>query len=236
MTHPEPQTAPAAAPPAVAANLAATQRRISAAAGAAGRPPAEVTLIAITKTHPPPLIRAALDAGHRAFGENRVQEAERKWPALKGEYAGIELHLVGPLQTNKVRTAVALFDVIATLDRVKLAVALAAEMARAGRRPRCLIEVNTGEEAQKHGVAPGEADAFIARCRDALGLPLAGLMCIPPAHEEPSLHFALLGEIARRNQLGTLSMGMSQDFEIAVAFGSTEVRIGTAIFGPRGRG
>ena len=233
MTDLGPQTAAAAERP-VAANLAAAQRRIADAARAAGREPADVTLIAITKTHPAAPIRAALEAGHRVFGENRVQEAERKWPALKAEYTGVELHLVGPLQTNKVRAAVALFDVIATLDRVKLAAALAAEMERSGRRPRCLIEVNTGEEAQKHGVAPADADAFVTHCRDALGLPVEGLMCIPPVDEEPALHFALLGQIARRTGLGTLSMGMTHDFEVAVAFGATHVRVGTAIFGPRG--
>jgi pyridoxal phosphate enzyme (YggS family) len=234
MTQLGPQTAPNAAP-AVAANLASAHQRIAAAARAAGCEPAEVTLIAISKTHSAALIRAALEAGHRVFGENRVQEAERKWPALKAEYPGAELHLVGPLQTNKVQAAVALFDVIATVDREKLAAALAAEMERADRRPRCLIEINTGEEAQKHGVVPAEADGFIAHCREVLGLPVEGLMCIPPQDEEPALHFALLGQIARRNGLGTLSMGMTEDFEVAVAFGATQVRIGTAIFGPRGR-
>ncbi len=228
-----PQTAAATAHP-VAANIAAARQRIAAAARAASRDPADVTLIAITKTHPAAPIRVAIEAGHRVFGENRVQEAERKWPALRAEYSGIELHLVSPLQTNKVRAAVALFDVIATVDRAKLAAALAAEMARTGRRPRCLIEVNTGEEAQKHGVLPAAADEFIAHCRDTLGLPVEGLMCIPPVDEEPALHFALLGQIARRNGLGVLSMGMTQDFEVAVAFGATHVRIGTAIFGPRG--
>ncbi len=234
MTEPGPQTAPAGA--SLAENLAAARRRIAVAAEAAGREPSDVTLIAITKTHPPARIRAALEAGHRTFGENRVQEAERKWPELKVEYPDVELYLVGPLQTNKVRAAVALFDAIATLDRQKLAAALAAEMARAGRRPRCLIQVNTGEEPQKHGVPPAEADAFIALCRDSLGLPVEGLMCIPPVDEEPALHFALLCEIARRNRLGVLSIGMSEDFEIAVAFGATQVRIGTAIFGARGGG
>ena len=234
MTEPGPQTAPAGSP--LAASLAAARGRIAAAAEAAGREATEVTLIAITKTHPPARIRAALEAGHRTFGENRVQEAERKWPEIKAQYPDVELHLVGPLQTNKVRAAVALFDAIATLDRRKLAAALAAEMAQTGRRPRCLIQVNTGEEPQKHGVPPAEADAFIALCRDALGLPVVGLMCIPPVDEEPALHFALLREIARRNRLGVLSMGMSEDFEIAVAFGATQVRIGTAIFGARGGG
>ena len=234
MTEPGPQTAPADAAP--AEDLAAVWRRIAEAAEAAGREACSVSLIAISKTHPAIRIRAVLKAGHRVFGENRVQEAERKWPELKAEYPGIELHLVGPLQTNKVRAAVALFDVIATLDREKLAAALAAEMTRADRRPRCLIQVNTGEEPQKHGVLPAEADALIALCRDSLGLPVEGLMCIPPVDEEPALHFALLREIARRNRLGSLSMGMSADFEIAVAFGATHVRIGSAIFGARGGG
>jgi len=175
----------------------------------------------------------ALAAGQRAFGENRVQEAEAKWPALTAAHPDARLHLIGPLQRNKVRRAVTLFDVIETVDRPKLARALADEMARAGRRPACFIEVNTGEEPQKDGVVPREADAFIRECREALGLPIEGLMCIPPVDEEPSLHFALLREIARRNGLAKLSMGMSADFEIAIAFGATHVRVGTAIFGPR---
>jgi pyridoxal phosphate enzyme (YggS family) len=216
----------------VAANLAAVRARIKAAAEAAGRAPDSVTLVAVGKTHGPERIKAALAAGHRTFGENRVQEAEEKWPALKAAHPDAQLHLIGPLQRNKVRRAVALFDAIETVDRARLARSLAEEMARAGRRPACFIEVNTGEEPQKGGVPPREADALIRDCRD-LGLPIAGLMCIPPLDEEPSLHFALLREIARRNGIVELSMGMSVDFEIAIAFGATHVRVGTAIFGPR---
>jgi pyridoxal phosphate enzyme (YggS family) len=174
-----------------------------------------------------------LQAGHRLFGENRVQEAATKWPELRQRWSGIELHLIGPLQTNKVRDAVALFDVIETIDRLKLAQALAGEMAKSSKRPACYVQVNTGEEAQKAGIPPAEADAFIAQCRDELNLPVAGLMCIPPVDEEPSLHFALLGEIARRNGLSVLSMGMSGDYEIAIRLGATHVRVGTAIFGER---
>jgi PLP dependent protein len=167
------------------------------------------------------------------FGENRVQEAQAKWPALKARFPGIELHLIGPLQTNKVKAAVALFDVIETVDRPKLAEALAAEMGRAGRRLTCFVEINTGGEAQKSGVAPEDADGFIARCGGELGLPIAGLMCIPPLDEDPAPHFARLAEIARRNGLGRLSMGMSADYEAAIRHGATHVRIGTAIFGAR---
>ncbi len=217
----------------LAANLAAVEGRIAGAAEAAGRSPAAVTLVAVTKTHPPARVRMALDAGHRAFGENRVQEALDKWPRLKEAYPDARLHLIGPLQTNKVRHAVPLCDVIETVDRPKLARALAKEMDKTGRRPDCLVQVNTGEEPQKAGVLPERADALIAACRDEFALPLRGLMCIPPFDEEPSLHFALLREIARRNGLGELSMGMSDDFEIAVRFGATQVRVGTAIFGPR---
>jgi hypothetical protein len=217
----------------VAANLAAVRARIKAAAEAAGRAPDAVTLVAVGKSHAPERLKRALDAGQRVFGENRVQEAEEKWPALKAAYPDAQLHLIGPLQRNKARRAVALFDVIETIDRARLARALAEEMARAGRRPACFIEVNTGEEPQKGGVLPGEADALIRECRQDLGLPIEGLMCVPPLDEEPSLHFALLREIARRNGLTKLSMGMSADFEVAVAFGATHVRVGTAIFGPR---
>ncbi len=217
----------------VAANLARVRERVAAAAAAAGRAPETVTLVAVTKTHGPELIRQALDAGHRVFAENRVQEAVGKWPALKAAYPGIELHLVGPLQSNKVRDAVALFDVIETVDRVKLARRLAADMERSGRHPRCYIEVNTGEELQKSGILPEAADDFIAACRDQLGLPVQGLMCLPPLDEEPSLHFALLATIARRTGIEVLSMGMSADFEVAVAFGASHVRVGTAIFGAR---
>ncbi len=217
----------------VAANLAATRAAIAAAAKQAGRAPHDVTLVAITKIHREDRILPALDAGHRIFGENRVQEAAAKWPALKERFAGIELHLVGPLQTNKVRQALALFDVIETLDRPKLARALAAEMARNQRPTPCYIQINTGEEPQKAGIMPGEADDFIALCRDELALPVAGLMCIPPIDEEPALHFALLAEIAKRHGVECLSMGMSADFETAVALGASHVRIGTAIFGER---
>ena len=217
---------------AIAANLAAVKARIEAAARAAARDPGAVALVAVSKTHPAEAVAAALAAGQRLFGENRVQEAQHKYPELKTRHADLRLHLIGPLQTNKVKEAVALFDAIETVDRPRLAEALAREMERQGRRPACLIEVNTGEEPQKAGVAPREADRFIASCR-ALGLPVEGLMCIPPEGEEPSPHFALLREIARRNGLATLSMGMSADYEIAVRFGATLVRVGSAIFGPR---
>lgn len=231
-------TAPSAKPPPavdVADNLAAVKARIAAAAAAAARRAAEITLVAISKTHDAERIVPALRAGHRVFGENRVQEADAKWPPLKAAFADVELHLVGPLQTNKVRQAVALFDVIQTVDRLKLARALAAEMARAGRRLPCFIQVNTGLESQKAGVGPEEADALIATCIGELDLPVVGLMCIPPVDEEPSLHFALLADIARRNRLKSLSMGMTSDFEIAVRFGATHVRVGTAVFGERPR-
>jgi pyridoxal phosphate enzyme (YggS family) len=175
-------------------------------------------------------------AGHRVFGENRVHEAEAKYPALREEFPDLALHLIGPLQTNKVREALSIFDVIESVDRPRLAQVLAKEMDHSGRRPPCLIEVNTGEEAQKTGILPAEADGFIVECRDRLGLPVIGLMCVPPIDEEPALHFALLREIARRNELGILSMGMSADFEKAIRFGATHVRVGTAIFGARGTG
>jgi pyridoxal phosphate enzyme (YggS family) len=181
---------------AVAERLEAVRERIAAAARAAGRDPAEVTLVAVGKLHPAARVEAALAAGHRVFGENRVQEAEAKFPALKRDWPDLALHLIGPLQTNKVRPAVGLFDVIETLDRPKLARALAKEMAAQGRRPACFVQVNTGEEPQKAGVAPAEAEALIALARDELALPVEGLMCIPPLDEEPALHFALLREIA----------------------------------------
>lgn len=218
---------------AIAANLAAVRARIDAAARRAGRDPGAVALCAVSKTQPAAAVAAALAAGQRIFGENRVQEAAAKYPALRAEVPDLRLHLIGPLQTNKVPEAVTLFDVIETVDRSRLAAALAREMARQDKRPACFIEVNTGEEPQKAGIAPAAADDFIAECRDRLGLPIVGLMAIPPEHEEPAPHFALLREIARRNGLRELSMGMSADFEIAVAFGATLVRVGTAIFGPR---
>jgi PLP dependent protein len=219
---------------AIAANLAAVQGRIAAAARAARRPPESVGLVAVGKTHPAALVGAALAAGHRLFGENRVQEAAAKYPALRAEFPDLALHLIGPLQTNKVRDAVALFDMIETVDRPRLAAALAAEMEKSGRRLPCLVEVNTGEEPQKSGVLPAAADAFVDDCRERLGLDIRGLMCVPPADESPAPHFALLREIARRTGLEVLSMGMSADFETAIRFGATHVRIGSAIFGARG--
>ncbi len=215
----------------VAANLAAVKARIGTAA--AGRSTQDVTIVAVSKSHRAERIVAALRAGHRVFGENRVQEASVKWPALRAEFADVELHLVGRLQTNKVREAVALFDVIESVDRLKLARALAAEMARAGRRLPCFVQVNTGEEPQKSGVPPEKADALITTCIEDLDLPVVGLMCLPPIDEEPSLHFCLLAELARRCGLNQLSMGMTGDYEIAVRFGATHVRVGTAIFGQR---
>ncbi len=217
----------------VAANLAAVRGRIAAAAAACGRPAGAVTLVAVSKTHPLDSVRAALQAGQRVFGENRVQEALGKFPALRDEFPDLALHLIGPLQTNKVRDAVRHCDVIETVDRPHLAEALAREFERQQRRLDCFIEVNTGEEPQKAGVFPEAADEFIRDCRDRLGLPVVGLMCIPPEDEEPSLHFALLREMARRNGLDKLSMGMSADFETAIRFGATHVRVGTAIFGAR---
>ena len=216
------------------ARLDEVRRRIAEAARAAGRDPASVTLVAVSKTHGADRVRELLQVGQRVFGENRVQEAEGKFPALKTEYPDLELHLIGPLQTNKAREAVALFDVIQSVDRERLAVALAREMERAGRRPACYVQVNTGEEPQKAGVLPAEVDAFVAACRDVHKLPVVGLMCIPPVDEEPSLHFALLAKMAARNGLDRVSMGMSADYETAVRLGATHVRVGTALFGSRG--
>jgi PLP dependent protein len=216
-----------------AARLAAVKARMGEAAAAAGRTAGDVRLVAVSKTKTAPEVMPALAAGQRLFGENRVQEAAGKWPALREKHPDIELHLIGPLQTNKVAEAVALFDAIESVDREKLARALAAEMAKRGRRPACFIQVNTGEEPQKAGIPPRAADAFIALCRDELGLPVAGLMCIPPVEDAAALHFALLRDIARRNGLSGLSMGMSGDFETAIRYGATHVRIGTAIFGDR---
>jgi pyridoxal phosphate enzyme (YggS family) len=218
----------------IAANLAGVRKRIAAATAAAGRAPGAVTLVAVSKTKPVEDVLAALDAGQRVFGENRVQEAMAKFPDLRPRFPDLELHLIGPLQTNKVREAIASFDVIETIDRPKLAEAIAAELAkRPGRLRSCLIEINTGEEPQKAGVLPADADAFIRDCIERLHLPIAGLMCIPPADLEPSPHFAFLREIARRHGLGTLSMGMSADYEVAIPLGATHVRVGTAIFGGR---
>jgi len=217
----------------ISANLAAVHGRIEAAALAAGRAADAVTLVAVSKTQPADAVRGALAAGHRVFGENRMQEAVAKFPRLRGDYPDLKLHLIGPLQTNKVKEAIAHCDVIETVDRPRLAEALAREMEKTGRRLPCFIEVNTGEEPQKAGVFPEAADAFVADCRGRLGLLIVGLMCIPPEHEEPALHFALLREIAKRNGLDQLSMGMSADFETAIRFGATYVRVGTAIFGAR---
>lgn len=216
----------------IAANLAAVRRHIADAAGRAGRSADAVSLVAVSKTQPDERIAAALAAGQRVFGENRVQEAQDHWQARRAQVPDLELHLIGPLQTNKARDAVALFDVIQTVDRPKLARALAKEFARIGETRRCLVQVNTGEEPQKAGVVPAEADAFIAECRD-LGLPVEGLMCIPPADEPAPPHFELLRTIAERNGLAQLSMGMSADYQAAVELGATMVRVGTGVFGAR---
>jgi pyridoxal phosphate enzyme (YggS family) len=217
----------------VASSLRTVMREIAEAARRAGRDAEAVKLIAVSKTVPVEAIEEAIARGQRRFGENRVQEAKAKWPALKERHPGLELHLIGPLQSNKVRDAVELFDVIHSVDRPKIASVLAEEMKRAVKSPRLLVQVNTGEEPQKAGVVPSETDAFVGLCRDELGLPIEGLMCIPPLDEEPSMHFALLAKIAARLGLKELSMGMSGDFEKAIAFGASYVRIGTAIFGAR---
>ena len=214
-------------------NLAAVRTKLSDAAADVGRDFRGLSLVAVSKSQPVCKIEAALRAGHRVFGENRIQETQRKWPSVRDVYPEIALHLIGPLQSNKTADAVELFDVIQTLDREKLAVALAREMTRQDRRPELFIQVNTGEEPQKAGVMPAEADTFIEKCRGDYDLPVVGLMCIPPKDENPALHFALLGEIAERNGLGRLSMGMSADYPTAVRLGATEVRVGTAIFGSR---
>lgn len=216
-----------------AENLKAVVARIEAARRSAVAPAPVVTLVAVAKTQPAERILPVLAAGHRCFGENRVQEAKAKWPDLKLRHPDIELHLIGPLQTNKLREAVAVFDVIESLDRPRLAEALKAELDKSGRSPGLFVQVNTGEEPQKAGVAPTEAVGFVRHCRDTLGLPVRGLMCIPPVDEEPALHFALLKKLAREAELEFLSMGMSDDFETAIRFGATHVRVGTAIFGPR---
>ncbi len=213
--------------------LEAVRARVRAADERAGSAPRAIPLIAVSKTFGTDAISPVLAAGQRHFGENRVQEARQKWPALKESYPDVVLHLIGPLQTNKVKHAVRLFDVIHTVDRDKLAAELAREMEKRDRQLPVFVQVNTGEEPQKAGVAPMEADAFIARCRDDYGLNVIGCMCIPPVHEEPALHFALLRNIAERNGLTNLSMGMSHDFESAIALGATHVRVGSAIFGPR---
>jgi PLP dependent protein len=216
----------------VAASLRAIRERIAAAARSVSRDPGKITLVAVSKAQPDERIRAALDAGQRVFGENYVQEAIAHWAARRPHYPDLKLHMIGPIQTNKAKEAVALFDVIETVDRPKLARALIKEMVRQERRLPCFVQVNTGEEASKAGVWPDHTDAFVVECRE-LGLNVVGLMAIPPEDEEPSLHFALLAKIAERNGLTGLSMGMSADFEVAVQFGATHVRVGSALFGAR---
>ena len=215
--------------------LAEIEARIAKEVDRVGRAPGSVRLIAVSKVQPNERVEAVLEQGHRVFGENKVQEAAGKWPIFREQFEGVELHLIGPLQTNKARQAMELFDVIQTLDRPKLAKTLARLKEETGHCPTLYVQVNTGEEPQKAGVLPAEVDGFIGDCR-ALGLPVVGLMCIPPVEEEPSLHFALLAKIAARNGLDELSMGMSGDFESAIAQGATSVRVGSAIFGARDYG
>ena len=207
--------------------------RLRIAAEKAGRDMTSIKLIAVSKVQPLERVEAVLEEGHRVFGENRVQEAAGKWPEFRERFDGIDLHLIGPLQTNKVKQAVGLFDAIHSVDREKLARRLAEEFDASGRQLPCCLQINTGEEPQKAGCLPADADTFVRTCRDDLQMPVAGLMCIPPVDEEPSLHFALLKKIAERNGLIGLSMGMSSDFESAIALGATHVRVGSAIFGAR---
>ncbi len=213
--------------------LAAVEQEILRACNEARRPREAVTLIAVSKTYGADAIEPVITAGQRVFGENRVQEAKAKWPALMSAHPGLALHLIGPLQSNKAKEAVALFDAIHSVDRPSLGQALAKEIEAQKRRPQLFVQINTGEEAQKAGIAPGDADAFIASCRDHYGLVISGLMCIPPVNEAPAPHFALTAKIAARNGLANLSMGMSADFAVAIQFGATHVRVGSAIFGRR---
>ncbi|PWJ85014.1 hypothetical protein C7441_104283 [Pseudaminobacter salicylatoxidans] len=213
--------------------LLEVRRRIVAAEREAERPEGAATLVAVSKTFEADAIRPVLEAGQRVFGENRVQEAQAKWPALRAEYPDTELHLIGPLQSNKAREAVALFDVIETVDRQKIATELAREIAKQGRAPKLYVQVNTGSEPQKAGIEPRDAVAFVTRCREVHGLTIEGLMCIPPFDENPGPHFALLEKLAREAGVEKLSMGMSGDYETAIAFGATSVRVGSAIFGSR---
>ena len=213
--------------------LQSTREAIRRAALDCGRKPDSVRLVCVTKTFPAEAVLPLLEAGQRVFGENRVQEAAAKWPKLREKYPDIELHLIGPLQSNKTHEAVELFDVIESVDREKIAKALSAEIAKAGKRPRLVAQVNTGAEPQKAGVLPESADAFLAACRDAYGLQIEGLMCVPPVDEQASPHFALLADIAARNGISELSMGMSSDFELAIQLGATYVRVGSAIMGER---
>jgi pyridoxal phosphate enzyme (YggS family) len=217
-----------------AARLLAVRQEIERACQVAKRNPASVTLVAVSKSFEAGAIEPVIGAGQRVFGENRVQEAKAKWPALKAHHGAVELHLVGPLQSNKAKDAIALFDAIHSVDRPSLCEALAKEIARQNRRPLLFVEVNTGEEPQKAGILPQEADAFLRRCREDYGLAVSGLMCIPPIDEPPGPHFALTAKIAGCNGLALLSMGMSADFAAAIQLGATHVRIGTAIFGERG--
>ena len=213
--------------------LSAVLDRIAVAEAEAGRPGGSVQLVAVSKTFDAETIRPVIEAGHRVFGENRVQEAQGKWPSLKADFADIELHLIGPLQSNKTKEAIALFDVIQSIDREKIAREIAKEIKNQGRAPQLYIQVNTGLEPQKAGIDPREAVAFVERCRTEHGLSIDGLMCIPPFDENPGPHFALLEKLAREAGVGRLSMGMSGDFETAIAFGATDVRVGSAIFGHR---
>jgi pyridoxal phosphate enzyme (YggS family) len=214
--------------------LSAVQRDIADACRSMGRDPHSVTLVAVSKTFDAGSIERVIAAGQRVFGENRVQEAKAKWPELKSRHPDVELHLIGPLQSNKVREAVALFDAIHSVDRPSLCEALAKEVAKQSRQPLLFVEINTGGESQKAGTLPEHADGFLKVCRETYGLTISGLMCIPPANEPPAPHFALTAKIARRNGLALLSMGMSADFASAIAFGATHVRVGSAIFGARG--
>lgn len=213
--------------------LGLVRERIARAARDAGRDPREVTLVCVSKTFGPQDILSVINEGERVFGENRVQEALEKWPPLKARYLDLELHLIGPLQSNKAHEAVSFFDVIETVDRDKIAKAIASEIQKTGRHPRLFVQVNTGAEPQKAGVLPQEADRFIGSCRMTYGLEISGLMCIPPADDQASPHFALLNKIAARNGIDVLSMGMSSDFELAIRLGATHVRVGSAIFGSR---
>jgi pyridoxal phosphate enzyme (YggS family) len=217
----------------VATGLAGVRQEIARACREARRDPSSVTLVAVSKTFGAAAIEPVIAQGQTVFGENRVQEAKAKWPALKARHPGIELHMIGPLQSNKAKEAVALFDAIHSVDRPSLCEALAREFGRQDRRPLLFVEINTGAEAQKAGVLPQDADAFLQRCRGGYALPIAGLMCIPPAEEAPAPHFALTAKIAARNGLKLLSMGMSADYPVAIAFGATHVRVGSAIFGAR---
>jgi pyridoxal phosphate enzyme (YggS family) len=217
-----------------AARLTAVRKEVELACQASGRSAGHVTLVAVSKTFPVDMIVPLIEAGQTTFGENRVQEAKAKWPDLKQRFGGLALHLIGPLQSNKAREAVELFDAIHSVDRDSLCGALAREAQKAGRQPLLFVEINTGGEPQKSGVLPALADAFIQRCRSSYGLEIAGLMCLPPVSEPPAPHFALTAKIAKRNGLALLSMGMSADFALAISFGATHIRVGTAIFGVRG--